>query len=251
MKTFIKTALPLLSLVLLTACSDSSSGGSGASSAASPASPQISQNEEIAADGSNVNGMYAAEMWPVNYNLHLKSLGWAGVQRDGDNFEASINLKYAPKSVVLRPAIYTARRCPNINDDINKDAYVDILEARLAMGKIIIPFDSNLDSQMDGQGTYQASGNDGKYYYHQSASFDRLFADLKAPDENPNDQLVKIGSDDGITLPGRIVLVQGLNETVFLPESVATTDGLTAHESIPVACGVLWKVQEMPAELKH
>lgn len=245
MKSLIKKTLPLLSLALIAACSDSSSSGS---STPSDSQPVVNQNEIIAADGSNINGMYAAEMWPVNYNLHLKSLGWAGVERENDNFEAKLNLKYAPRSVVLRPAIYTARRCPNINDDLNKDAYIDIVEARVAIGKITIPFDSDLDSQENG--SYAASGADGKFSYRQSASFDRLFNDLKAPDQDPMDQFIKIGPDEGLTFPGRIVIVQGLAETVPLPATVATADGMSPHQSIPVACGVLWKVNEMPAELQ-
>lgn len=241
MKSFLKT-LPVITLSFLAACSE---GGESSNDQ----SNMINQNEAIAADGSNINGIYTADMWPVNHNLHLKSLGMAGVQRDGDNFEAMIKLKYAPRGVVLRPAIYTARRCPNINDDLNKDAYIDIVEARAAIGKITIPFDSDLDSQESG--SFSASGADGKYSYQQSASFDRMFSDLKQTDQNPSDQMVKIGVEEGLTFPGRIVLIQGLAQTAALPATVATADGMSAHESIPVACGVLWKVGEMPEALKN
>jgi hypothetical protein len=241
MNKMMKKTLPLIALCFLAACSDSSSSKS-------KSAPESIQNEIIAADGSNVNGIYATEMWPINYNLHLKQLGMVSVSRSGDMFEARMNLKYAPKSTVLKTAIYTARRCPNINDDLNKDAYIDILEARVAIGKITIPFDNDLDSQMGGH-SFSASGEDGKYAYHQSASFERLFADLKAEDENPSDEMIKIGPEDGLTFPGRIVLVQGLTESIPLPATVATSDGESSHQSIPVACGVLWKVQELPAEL--
>jgi hypothetical protein len=244
MKSLIKQSLPILSLCLLaTACLESSP------SSKSKAPEQI-QNEVIETDGSNINGIYAGEVWPVNYNLHFKSLGVAGVKREGDNFEAMVNLKYAPRGTVIRPAIYTARRCPNINDDLNKDAYIDILEARLAIGKITIPFDGDLDSQMGGRGQYQASGADGKYTYYKSASFERMFTDLKSMDEDPTDQVIKIKEDEGLTFPGRIVIFHGLATDVPLPQTVATTDGETAHQSLPVGCAVLWKIEEMPADLK-
>lgn len=242
---FIKSALPLLSLCLLAAaCSESgsnvkSSGGNG-----------VPQNEVIQPDGSNVKGIYAGEVWPVNYNLHFKNIGMAGVSRDGDNFEAMVNIKYAPKSTTLKGAIYTARRCPTIADDLNKDAYIDILEARLAIGKVTIPFDADLDSQMGGRSSYPSSDVTGKYTYHRSASFDRMFADLKMPDEDTSDQVIKLGEDEGLTFPGRIVLFQGLTSDIPLPESVATTDGMSSHESLPVGCAVLWKVNEMPEALK-
>lgn len=240
---FIKSLPVLSACLLLAACSESKSdlksGGNG-----------VPQNETVQADGSNINGIYAGEIWPVNYNLHFKTLGMLGVKREGDNFEAMINMKYAPKGKTLRSAIYTARRCPNIKDDLNKDAYIDILEARLAIGKITIPFDGDLDSQMGGRGSYSSSDVTGKFTYHRTASFDRMFADLKTPDDDPSDQIVKLGEDEGLTFPGRIVMIHGLSEDIKLPESVATTDGESAHDSIPVGCAVLWKVKDMPEELK-
>lgn len=240
----IKSTLPVLALsFLIGACSESSSNPSSGGQS-------FSQNEVAKPDGSNVNGIYAAEIWPVNYNLHFKTLGMLGVKREGDMFEAMINMKYAPKSTTMRAAIYTARRCPNMGDDLNKDAYIDILEARLAMGKITIPFDADLDSQMGGYGNWPSSDANGKFTYSRSASWERLFQDLKSPDMDTGDHLVKLGDEEGITFPGRIVVIQGLNESVPLPESVATTDGLSRHQSIPVGCAVLWKVKDMPSELQ-
>jgi hypothetical protein len=240
---FIKSSLPLLSAcLLLAACSESKSNLKG---------PGASQNETVQADGSNINGNYAGEIWPVNYNLHFRSLGMVGVKREGDSFEAMVSMKYAPKGTTLRPAIYTARRCPTIKDDLNKDAYIDILEARLAIGKVTIPFDGDLDSQMGGRGSYSSSDVTGKFSYHRTASFDRMFADLKSPDEDSHDQLVKLGEEEGLTFPGRIVIIHGLEKEIKLPESVATTDGESAHESLPIACAVLWKVKDMPEELKQ
>lgn len=242
MKSFVKTALPFLSLCLLASCNESlpdskKNGG-------------MTQNEEIMPDGSNINGIYAADLWPVNYNLHFKKVGAAGVTREGDNFSASVMMKYGPADTRHRQAIYTGRRCPNLTDDLNKDAYIDILEAKLAIGSITIPLDGDLDSQMGGREVRALGDTGGKFFYQRSASFERMFADLKTPDEMPGDNVIKLGADDGLTFPGRVLIVHGLTEKVPLPESVATTDGETAHESIPVACAVLWKVPEMPAELK-
>jgi hypothetical protein len=211
---------------------------------------QINQNETVEADGSNVQGNYAADIWPVNYNLHFKTIGTVGVKREGDTFSAMVSMKYGPKETRIKQAIYTARRCPNINDDLNKDAYIDILEARLAIGKITIPFDGDLDSQLSGSDQYPYVDGTGRMAYSKTASFSRLFADLKAPDETPADQMIKLGEEEGITLPGRIVIFQGMPKKVPLPESVATTDGEDKYDSIPVGCAVLWRVPEMPQEFQ-
>lgn len=248
----IRAALPVVSLFLLASCVGSSGSNKGLDTSSpqtsgSPTSTPNNQNEVIQPDGSNVQGNYASEIWPINTNLHLKNIGYVGVTRDGDSFRASVKLKYGPKGARIKQAFYTARRCPNINDDINKDAYIDILEARLAVGKIVIPFDSSLDSQS--LGDYPSTDATGKMFYSQMASFDRMFMDLKSVDENPSDDLIKLKDDEGITLPGRIVMFQGVPETTTLPESVATTDGESKHTTLPVGCAVLWKVDQLPAEL--
>jgi hypothetical protein len=244
MKIYTSSVLILFSLLVLCSCLDYRRVKSQKEDG------EINQNETVQLNGSNVNGSYAGEIWPVNYNLHFKKIGLVGVQREGDSFSAMVTLKYGPKETRVKQAIYTARRCPNINDDLNKDAYIDILEARLAIGKITIPFDGDLDSQMAGNTQYPFVDRTGKMFYSRTASFSRLFEDLKTLDENPLDQIIKLGEEEGITLPGRIVLFQGMPRKVFLPESVATTDGEDKYETIPVGCSVLWKVKNLPEELK-
>lgn len=239
-----KNWIMLLPVAMLVSCVDSS-----ISSKSSGGVNGINQNEIIALDGSNVQGNYAAEIWPVNYNLHFKTIGKVGVSRSGDTFTASVNLKYGPKDTTVKQAIYTARRCPNLKDDLNKDAYIDILEARLAIGKITIPFDADLDSQLSGSGQYPHVDALGKMFYSKTTNFEQLFEDLKQSDEDPSDQIIKLSENEGITLPGRIVLFQGMPRKVNLPETVATTDGEDKYDSIPVGCAVLWKVKKLPAEL--
>lgn len=239
-----KNWIMLLPVAMLVSCVDSS-----ISSKSSGGVNGINQNEIIAVDGSNIQGNYAGEIWPVNYNLHFKSIGMVGVSRNGDSFTASVNMKYGPKDTTVKQAVYTARRCPTLKDDLNKDAYIDILEARLAIGKITIPFDADLDSQMGGNGQYPHVDAMGKMFYSKTANFEMMFDDLKQSDEDSSDQIIKLSDGEGLTLPGRIVLFQGMPKKVALPETVATTDGEDKYDSIPVGCAVLWKVKDMPAEL--
>ncbi len=238
MKFLISLCLPLL----LVSCVDSLEGDSSSKTGA-----EMNQNEVIELDGSNVQGHYAAEIWPVNYNLHFKSIGTVGVSRDGDEFKAMVKMKYGPKDTRVRQAIYNARRCPTLEDDSNKDAYVDILEARAAIGKITVPFDGDLNSQLGGSGIYPGVGIDGKLSWSQTASFSKMFEDLKGVDENPSDQITKLA--DGITFPGRIVLFQGIPRKVQLPETVASPDNDSPYDTLPVGCAVLWKVGQLPVEL--
>ena len=210
----------------------------------------ISQNETPMADGSNVQGIYVADLYPINYNLQfLKGVGRAAIVRDGDTFTGKVKLDYGSRQTVMKQAVYTGRRCPNMTDDLNKDAFIDIQEAMIAIGKVTIPLDGNLDSQMAGLETFPVGDvATGRYMYQMTASFERMFADLKGVDENLTDSIVKIAEQDGITLPGRIVMIQGLAESVDLSlYRVAAVEGETAHSSSPIACGVLWKVEALPA----
>lgn len=240
-----KKSVSLLSLALLVSCVD----GKNTSNKETSGSSGINQNETVMADGSNVQGLYSAPIWPMNTNLHFKEIGTVGVARLDDTFTAAVNFQYGPKDTAVRQAIYTGRRCPNLNDDINKDAYIDILEARAAIGQITVPFDMDLDSQMGGAGQYPRVDGTGKMMYSQSASFSRMFEDLSSGvDLDPSDQIVK--QDQGITFPGRVVLFQGVAKSVALPETVGTTDGMDKYDSIPVGCAVLWKVDAWPDSIK-
>lgn len=172
-----------------------------------------------------------------------------GINREGDSFKASVKLKYGPKSTPHIQAIYTGRRCPGISDDLNKDAFIDMKEALVAIGQITIPLDSNLDSQTEGGSQYPMGDEKGKYFYEAQASFERMFADLKTEDKDPSDNIIKLEANDGLTFPGRVVLIQGVSESMKLPATVKAPDGQDLHKSLPVACGIIWKVKEIPTEL--
>jgi hypothetical protein len=240
MNSFFKSTVSIVSLCLLASCgssdSDSKSAGAG-----------FSQNETIQADGSNIDGIYAADLLPMNYNLHFKSVGAVSLQREGDNFSAKVRMKYGPKSTSHIQAVYTGRRCPGIQDDLNKDAYIDMREALIAIGQISIPLDSDLDSQASG--SYPSGDEKGKYFYESSTSFDRMFADLKTPDTDPNDNMIKLPETEGLTFPGRVVLIQGVSDSMKFPATVMAPEGQDLNKSLPMACGILWRVGELPADI--
>jgi hypothetical protein len=237
--------LLILSFSLLLSCGKFSDKNQSA------ANEGINQNEEIIPNGDNIQGVYAAPLNPLNKNIHMNQVGIAAVQRDGDTFSALVKMKYGQRGTAHKQAIYTGRRCPTIKDDLNKDAYVDIQEALSAIGHIVIPLDSAIDSQQEGFNDYPAGDTSGgKYYYQATTSFERMFSDLKRTDENLADNMIKLGELDGLTFPGRIILLQGINPKHLLPPSAASTDGETVHQSMPIACGVLWKVNSLPEEFR-
>lgn len=234
---FISASVSLLLLTGLAACGGSKSGGS------SQNGQSLATLETVANDGSNVSGKYYADLYPMNYNLTEPTIGKATFSREGDEFKAEVNLTKGPLGTEITQAIYTGVRCPAFpSDDTNHDSYIDIQEARAAVGSMIIPLDANLDGQYAGLGNMPyTEGESGSYTYQQSASFQRLFADLRASDDNSGDHIVKVGENEGLGILGRVVLLQGLTTTVSLPGSIGADDGKTTHESLPIGCGIIFR----------
>jgi hypothetical protein len=238
----------LFILTSLSACGEKSSRSDQSPSTLPTLGEGVNQNENIESDGSNVQGFYEAPIWPVNVNLHLKQIGVVGFSRLDDEARGLVKLNYGPRSVRVKISILTARRCPNLNDDLNGDAFIDIEETKKMMGQVLIPLDDNLETQE--LGDFPATTSSGQLNYSQRASFDKLFLDLKAIDPLPMDDLIKLGPEDGFTLPGRIVIIQGASSENLLPSTVATDDTGTAYQTLPVGCAVLWKVGDFSEELK-
>lgn len=244
MKYTLPLTMTLLTLASLVACNDSSTvNDQSKTNGGNPV-------EMISADGSNVEGFYAGNIFPINHNLHFKKLGMIGVTRSGDEFNVKIRMENAPRNAQIRHSLYSSTRCPTMQDDLNKDAFIDIREARIALGEIVIPFDGDLSSQKAGLATTQVSDLSGNYVYSRSTSFDLMFSDLKAQDSILPSYMRKLNDGEGLGLAGKVVLFQGVSPQVTLPKTVQDgSDGMALHDSIPFGCAILWKVPSAPEEL--
>jgi hypothetical protein len=211
--------------------------------------PQFKNYEEANTDGSSIEGIYTADLIPLNINLHLMKVGSVAIERYGDQITFGVHLKYGPAGITHKQGIYSGTRCPNIFDDTNKDAYIDFLEAQPAIGGLLIPLDGDINSQKEGNGRFPISAMDGKYTYQMSGSFDQLLTDLKNIDENLEDNIIKISPEEGFSLEGKILIVQSASEETVLPSTVAEADGTSKHKSLPFACAIIRKGSEIPQEL--
>lgn len=205
--------------------------------------------EELQADGSNINGTYSAELFPVNINLHAPRSGMAIFTRSGDELIAKVKLDVGAQGANYRQAVYWGNRCPGIESDANKDGYLDMPEIEAALGDVIIPLDGDLDSQSGGTGNYPSGMNArGSYFYKKTASFSRFFEDLKEEDPNTRDRVRKLEDQSGFTFLGKVVLVQGASESFKIPETVSSYYGLSRESSLPIACGVFFKSNDEIAD---
>lgn len=206
--------------------------------------------EEIRIDGSNIQGVYQSPLTALNINTTLGTIGSAGIHRSSDVFKAFVKLYIGEKGVIHRQSIHHGSRCPTRSDDINSDGYVDQREAHFVVGNVVLPLDGDLDSQGEGSSYYpQGNGIAGGYFYERTASFSRMFEDLRDIDHNTLDEVDKIPYDQGVSFHKKVIMIYGVGTFTHLPDSIDTIGGMNKHRSLPVACGVLIRSGSFPAEL--
>ncbi len=182
------------------------------------------KNSEIPEEEIYSEGNYVAYFIPVNGLITNQVDGEVKISRYGDDFRVKVELKNAPAGI-HKQYLHAGTDCPKQAHDDNRDGYVDGYEAREAMGHILVPFDGDLSSQMGGD-SYFPSGN---YSYARSTSYYLMLSDLHLPDEIVNDSIIKLNERD-LPLEQRAV-------SIFSKSPVG---------EIPIACGILTRVSEVP-----
>lgn len=231
--------LPLILLLLLFSCGKKDSGKKSGEDV-----------EVLSIDGSNVQGVYEGTLVALNFNTSLGNIGSVGIHRSSDVFQAFVKLYIGEMGVTHRQSVHQGSRCPTVADDANGDGYVDGREAWFVVGNSLLPLDDDLNSQSAGRGLYpRGVGMAGGYFYERTASFARMFEDLRSPDPNTLDDLDKISPNEGVSFHRKVVMIYGIGKSTRLPESVDSIGGGDRHFSLPVACAVLMKSSRFPAEL--
>ncbi len=180
--------------------------------------------EQIPEEETFSDGTYIAVLIPVNGRVTNQIDGEVKISRYGDDFKVNVRLKNAP-SGIHKQYLHTGTDCPRQVHDDNRDGYVDGYEAREVMGHILVPFDGDLSSQTRGD-TFFPSGS---YSYARSTSYYLMLSDLHLPDDVVNDSIIKLNERD---LP--------------LEQRSVSIYGQSAVGDIPIACGILTLVTDVP-----
>lgn len=196
---------------------------------------------EESMDGHNISGLYLAKFQTLNPHVNGTLPGSLTLNRTGDRLLTFLRLFAGHVRVKHRQAIYPGQRCPNMTDDQNLDGYVDIQEARMVVGRMLIPLDGNLNSQYSGKNYFPRGDLSGNYHYERSSSFSLLLKDLREQDEDPEDQVIKLSENEPFGFEGRVVMLEGVSPETLLPETVSGDEDLKNYESFPIACGVIEK----------
>lgn len=208
----------------------------------------VSEDRILPVNGANIAGLYMAKFVTLNGHVNGTLPGSATLQRRDDKFYAYVRLFGGAPNAWHQQNIHIGSRCPDAGDDLNGDGYIDVEEANKVTGEILLPLDSNLSSQSAGRNIYPVADASGSYFYERVTSFESMFSDLKKEDRNLTDNMTKLDPESALDFTGKVVLIHGTSNTVSYPETVATSGGRPAYQSLPVACGVFEQVTSIPGD---
>lgn len=187
-------------------------------------------------------GDFSANVIPVNPAIVSNPASTNTIRIINDDVSARIASSGLSGNTIVRQQIRNSRSCPSIADDINGDGFVDGVEAQSRTGGVMIPLDGDINTQTAGNSINPATNRNGSYTYNRSGSLSRILADLTTADPNPNDIFIKLNPGAVLNIEGAVFDIYGIPESVNLPSTVAALPGLSAHQSFPVACGLLQQV---------
>lgn len=202
---------------------------------------KVFRQEEIA----NIN--VQATLSPLNKRFGTYT-GYVGLSIIENQFWARIKV-FGPISKEKHAQyLHQGSRCPTMKDDLNGDGYLDFEETYKVAGNILLPFDSNLNTQMRGFNDFPVIRRNNLYYYSESCNSSWLMDDLRSEDPFLDDVMVKLQPNEDLSIETRIVIIYGINSDTILPSSVKSLKGYGVHAMMPIACGKL--VQGTPDEFE-
>lgn len=243
MKNLSGKVLSSLAVLALASACGKSGGGSKSSS-----DGRQQQEEAASVDGSHIQGHYNAKFVTLNPHVNGTIPGSATFFRKEEKFFAYVRLFAGGPRAWHQQFVYEGTRCPNLNDDLNLDGFIDVQEAEAVLGKILIPLDSDIGTQSSGRRFFPLGDLSGYYHYERITNFRRFLSDLQSEDSDPADDTRKLAADEPLRITGKAMMVLGVVETVQLPETVASKGRHRAFQTLPIACGVFEKVDGLPGE---
>ncbi len=186
-------------------------------------------------------GRYKVEFSPLNEEFAGITRGSGTLNVTSTDFSVELNIEGAPSNTIHSQYIHLGTECPGKELDKNGDGIIDFNEASDLVGQIVIPLDGDLHSQRLDSYLFPVADFDGLYIYSQTAAVKSMIEDLRRPDENIEDSIVKLGAKGKLDPEGKVILIYGVSAEVEIPESVSVFNSFSAKASVPIACGKILK----------
>ncbi len=150
--------------------------------------------------------------------------GTGSLNLDATSFSVNLKATHAPLLRSVYQNMYQGN-CPSMADDRNGDGIVDIEEASEVLGTKLLALDSNLENPSSNLDKFPRANLFSNFNFSTSGRVEKILAQFK-----PGSQI------DPADL---VVLTQGLPSYMRLPGSVRSNNGLSATETLPIACATL------------
>jgi hypothetical protein len=183
-------------------------------------------------------GDYVAFLKPLNSRMG-KHQGVAHISISESQFWVRIKFKGKVSKTMHAQYLHVRGPCPDMSDDLNRDGYVDFIEAQRKVGPVLIPLDANLNTQIKGIHEFPILGRLGSYYYSEASHSKRVIQDLRGKSVLENLFLTKLKSDEELSLEKRVIVIYGIDENIRLPDTVKSYAGYPSQFTLPIACGEL------------
>lgn len=183
-------------------------------------------------------GRFHVKLRPLNSKLGSYT-GWISITISENQFWVRAKV-IGPKTGSMHAQYLHANAvCPSMKDDTNGDGFLDFTEAYSVSGPILIPLDSNLNSQMKGLNIFPKMRQSSFYYYSEACNTSVMMEDLRQRDTYSSDMMIKLKSGEELGLKRRVVMIYGTSEYRQLPSTVNSFEGYPSQASIPIACGMI------------
>ncbi|MGE3610146.1 MAG: hypothetical protein AB7I27_11205 [Bacteriovoracaceae bacterium] len=209
---------------------------------------ELQKEVTINPNGLSADSMFMASFTTLNPHIVGTIPGSATVKRNDNKLYVYSRIFAGAPKAWHQQNIHSGTRCPTPQDDANGDGYIDIEEAFNVVGKILIPLDADISSQKSGKNFFPLGDLSGSYSYERVTSFNSVLNDLRSTDPDANDDFAKISPDENLIIEGKVVMIQGVNDDVEFPETVATHQKHQTFQTLPIACGIFKEVTEIPGE---
>lgn len=188
----------------------------------------LSNNLNISEDG-NYKGFFL----PINSAVVGLASGNVKIKLINDQFQVQIGMIGTPHDEHSQ-YLYEGERCPSTEDDLNQDGYIDAKEGEEVYGMALIPFDSSISQQFEEKIEFPISNRLGSYTYEQSTQWSKILQDLSLNDPNLKDHISK--TNHGINLDGKVIVIHGVDNSVYLPSTIEGHENIEVRKSLPIAC---------------
>jgi len=180
-----------LFLLIVTACGKNNGGGGSA------------QKLETIQVAQETNAQYRVVFGGLNGKA---SFGTASLEfEESSKLIINFSMINFPGQVIHSQTLHIGEKCPSIDDDLNKDGFVDYEEGLKVFGELTFAFDDQHGSS---------------YTY--------------------SDEFETSDMPSNLVLQGKALVVYGTQGP--LPATVTSKEGEDAAASLPVACGIIQKV---------